>query len=107
MVSHLPAFLDSLGLLGQCTAQTDVSQDPGFKQMKRVLCKALIVISAACTLKVQAHSVGVTEPRQERAGVAPQTTAGEGSGVLKASIQQGQTADVQISSAIAAMARRN
>ena len=75
--------------------------------MKRIFCNALIVISAACALKVQAHSVGAREPRQERAGVASQSPAGEASGVLKASTQPGQTADVQISGAIAAMARRN
>jgi hypothetical protein len=85
------------------------------RPMKTSLCTVFIVVFATCSALPMAAKSGVPHSKEPeaaltRASVALQTSAEGGptaDTVLKASTQSGRTADVQISYAIAAMARRN
>ncbi|MGA9304036.1 MAG: hypothetical protein WBW31_01405 [Candidatus Sulfotelmatobacter sp.] len=84
--------------------------------MARLLCILLIVAFAVCTATTLAGNPDdrrfsrETRTVDERASFAPQKPAEDGStvnAILKASSQAGNTADVQISNAIAAIAHRS
>jgi hypothetical protein len=83
--------------------------------MTRLLCTALLVVFAACTaVKLGGYSVGRRSGGKgavgERASLASQSSAEGGSTVndiVKVSSQSGRTADIQISNAIGATARRS